>query len=150
MKASKLLSPLGRNVVIYLAAAVSDFYLPEDRQSDHKIQSDDGALRLTLEPVPKLIKPLVKKWCNEAFVVSFKLETDERLLLEKGAKALMRYKHQLVVANQLQTRKEKVCLLMPDGIVRWIHKEEATGIEELLVHEIINLHNQHQENKVYY
>ncbi|KAI9733397.1 MAG: hypothetical protein M1834_003481 [Cirrosporium novae-zelandiae] len=36
-----LMSPLGSNALFYLAAAVSDFFVPRDRMVEHKIQSQD-------------------------------------------------------------------------------------------------------------
>ncbi|KAG6005844.1 hypothetical protein E4U54_000277 [Claviceps lovelessii] len=40
---SRLMSPLGRRGLLYLAAAVSDFFVPPDRMPEHKIQSTDAA-----------------------------------------------------------------------------------------------------------
>ena len=45
-------------------------------------------------------------------MISFKLETDESILIKKSKKALETYKHKIVIANLLQTRKEKVILVM--------------------------------------
>lgn len=46
-------------VALYLAAAVSDFYLPRQAMSEHKMQSRDlathGGLQLSLSPTPKLL-----------------------------------------------------------------------------------------------
>ncbi|KAE8160804.1 DNA/pantothenate metabolism flavo protein [Aspergillus tamarii] len=36
-----LMKPLGPNALFYLAAAVSDFFIPSDRMSEHKIQSSE-------------------------------------------------------------------------------------------------------------
>ncbi|KAI5860663.1 DFP-domain-containing protein [Durotheca rogersii] len=38
---AQLMRPLGPNGLLYLAAAVSDFFVPADRMSEHKIQSMD-------------------------------------------------------------------------------------------------------------
>ncbi|BDD63432.1 hypothetical protein MPDQ_005243 [Monascus purpureus] len=38
---AKLMRPLGANALFYLAAAVSDFFIPRDRMSEHKIQSSE-------------------------------------------------------------------------------------------------------------
>ncbi|KAI0845863.1 DNA/pantothenate metabolism flavoprotein [Daldinia vernicosa] len=38
---AQLMRPLGPNGLLYLAAAVSDFFVPEERMSEHKIQSTD-------------------------------------------------------------------------------------------------------------
>ncbi|OJJ99971.1 hypothetical protein ASPACDRAFT_119887 [Aspergillus aculeatus ATCC 16872] len=38
---AQLMKPLGPNALFYLAAAVSDFFIPRDRMSEHKIQSSE-------------------------------------------------------------------------------------------------------------
>lgn len=88
---SKELNVLGRDVLYYLAAAVSDFFLPREKmasplyslgisgfadlyiQSEHKIQSGKGSLILEMDQVPKILKPMVDEWTPEGFIVSFKV-----------------------------------------------------------------------------
>ena len=110
--ACQLLKPKKSKVMLYLAAAVSDFYLPASDMMEHKIQSSEGAPKIELKLVPKILAPLVSDWIPQAFVISFKLETDESILIKKANKALETYKHKIVIANLLQTRKEKVILVM--------------------------------------
>ncbi|KAK5998828.1 Phosphopantothenate--cysteine ligase CAB2 [Cladobotryum mycophilum] len=43
---AQLMQPLGPSGLLYLAAAVSDFFVPMDRMSEHKIQSTDIADKL--------------------------------------------------------------------------------------------------------
>lgn len=43
---SRLMKPLGPRGLLYLAAAVSDFFVPPERMSEHKIQSTDAASAL--------------------------------------------------------------------------------------------------------
>eukprot|EP00936_MAST-01D_sp_MAST-1D-sp1_P001617 g1617.t1 len=45
----------GRSAMLYLAAAVSDFYLPQNAMATHKIQSASGGLTLELQQVPKML-----------------------------------------------------------------------------------------------
>ncbi|CED82565.1 Uncharacterized conserved protein with similarity to phosphopantothenoylcysteine synthetase/decarboxylase [Phaffia rhodozyma] len=109
---------VGRHGLFYLAAAVSDFYLPEEKMAEHKIQSgpvagSDGRLTLVMDQVPKILKPLVSEWTKEGYVVSFKLETDESLLLPKARGALDRYNHQMVIGNDLHRRKFEVVFVEP-------------------------------------
>ena len=52
-------------------------------QAEHKIQSAGGPLVLSLERVPKMLGALRHHWCPSAMVVSFKLETDQHILLHK-------------------------------------------------------------------
>lgn len=142
MKISKELDGLGHNAMIYLAAAVSDFYLPEDSLADHKIQSDDGPLMLKLEPVPKMIHAIVELWAPKAFTVSFKLETDAELLVPKAIKSLRLYKHSVVVANMLSERKQRVMLVRLESPIKeiTIPASSAEEIEEFLVEELIKMH----------
>jgi phosphopantothenoylcysteine synthetase/decarboxylase len=90
-----------------LAAAVSDFYVPWGQLPEHKIQSADGALTLTLTNVPKCLGLLRQQWAPGAFFVSFKLETDEAILHRKAREAIAKYGVHAVVANLLQTRKDR-------------------------------------------
>ncbi|KAK4683675.1 phosphopantothenate---cysteine ligase (ATP), partial [Tremellales sp. Uapishka_1] len=103
-----IMAPLGRRGMFYLAAAVSDFFLPEERVAEHKIQSVRGSLSLEMDQVPKVLRPLVQEWTPEGYIVSFKLETDLPLLIPKSQAALSRYGHQLVIGNTLHTRKSEV------------------------------------------
>ncbi|KAF9010071.1 phosphopantothenate-cysteine ligase [Cyathus striatus] len=105
---SKELSILGRRGMYYLAAAVSDFFLPRQKMSVHKIQSGKGSLHIEMDQVPKILKPMVAEWSNGGYVVSFKLETDPDLLIPKARAALERYGHQVVIGNDLHRRKHEV------------------------------------------
>ncbi|WVF72835.1 hypothetical protein IAT40_007653 [Kwoniella sp. CBS 6097] len=102
------MASLGRRGMYYLAAAVSDFFLPEEKIAEHKIQSSKGTLSLEMDQVPKVLRPLVQEWIPEGYIVSFKLETDPELLIPKARAALSRYGHQLVIGNDLHRRKYEV------------------------------------------
>lgn len=140
-KISMLMRPLGPKALFYLAAAVSDFFLPRDRLSEHKIQSSEtnragGAaepgpsgnadtsqgkqLIINLDPVPKFLKSLVDGWAPEGMIISFKLETDPSLLVSKAQQALEKYSHHLVIGNLLSTRKFEVVFVAPGKEERWI------------------------------
>ncbi|MEW5302804.1 MAG: hypothetical protein WDW38_004084 [Sanguina aurantia] len=106
-----LLNPLGSAVMLYLAAAVSDFFLPRSQMAQHKIQSSGGALHLDLQPVPKMLGVITGRWLPQAMCVSFKLETDAAMLIPKATSSLTRYKLHAVVANLLHNRTEQVLLL---------------------------------------
>ena len=144
---SETLNIAGSLGLVYLAAAVSDFYIPQEKRALHKIQSrnygiqsrasstsdtssmiseettqddannatlqlqSDNTLNLTLYPVPKTIPSLRKEWCPNAFVVSFKLETDASILRQKSVLALQKNDVHLVIGNELATRYEKVFIL---------------------------------------
>lgn len=143
--ACEALAPFEKRAILYLAAAVSDFYVPQEEMPKHKIQSS-GAPKISLELVPKILKPLVSSWVPQAFVVSFKLETDDSLLIAKSRESLMKYNHRLVIANMLHTRKTRVVFVTPsasDEII--LTKDQALGgleIEEPIVADVIRRHEE--------
>ena len=129
------LQPCHSLALTYLAAAVSDFYIPRAERAEHKIQSSSsssetihnnnknqnqnessnaGGLTLHLKPVPKTIGRLRSEWAPSAFCVSFKLETDAAILREKAERAVQAYGVHLVVGNILETRYDTVWILGPD------------------------------------
>ena len=110
---AQAVAPAGARALLYLCAAVSDFYLPTEDRPTHKIQSAAGPLELKLSLVPKALKPLTQRWCPRAFIVSFKLETDPSLVLHKARGALAKYSHSLVIANLLETRRREVWFVYP-------------------------------------
>ncbi|OCH88413.1 phosphopantothenate-cysteine ligase [Obba rivulosa] len=124
------LSVLGRSSMYYLAAAVSDFFLPRQRMAEHKIQSGKGSLHIEMDQVPKILKSLVDEWTREGFVVSFKLETDTSILIPKARAALARYGHQVVIGNDLHTRKYQVVFVSPASSHRRSSSQKADGGEE--------------------
>lgn len=95
--ACECLAAFEKRALLYLAAAVSDFYIPSDMMPTHKMQSGHGAPTISLQLVPKMLAPLVSLWVPNAFVVSFKLETDENLLIVKSRDSLNKYKHKVRV-----------------------------------------------------
>jgi len=152
------LRPLGRQALVYLAAAVSDFYVPWEALAEHKIQSSArGALELRLEAVPKMLGLVREAWAPEAYVVSFKLETSAALLHDKACRALEKYGTHCVVANLLETRKREVQLFVRDdaaggGVGEYKFevpdapaRSEVPGglVEDLLVPEVAARHRVH-------
>lgn len=139
--------------VLYLAAAVSDFYVPSKFKSEHKIQSQDGGLTLQLHPVPKMMRILRKSWAPDAFVVSFKLETDKSILRQKAERAVEKYGVHMVIGNLLQSRHERVWVLYPppdnngSDVSDWPLREisrpkssEADALEEALMDFVVEQH----------
>ncbi|KAG0371079.1 DNA/pantothenate metabolism flavoprotein [Gamsiella multidivaricata] len=144
-EAAQIISKMDVHAMYYLAAAVSDFFIPADKMAEHKIQSGDGLLNLSMDQVPKILKPLVNDWTPKAFIVSFKLETDEALLELKSKQALKRYGHQIVIGNILTTRKRVVKMITAtDQTVIRLTKEEDevqhVEIESRIVPELVRRH----------
>lgn len=81
-------------------------------------------------------------------MVSFKLETDDSLLIAKSRESLMKYNHKLVIANILQTRRNRVVLVTLTSSEEIIlTKEQAHSgleIEEPIVSEVIQRHEEFQ------
>lgn len=118
--------------LFYLGAAVSDFYIPKKDMAEHKIQSGGGDLVLDLKKVPKCLGMLTNQWAKSAYVISFKLETDNSLVIPKAQKAIVEYGVDLVVANQLNTRRDVVQLVDAQSSVR-VLREGDPRIEERLI-----------------
>ncbi|XP_010154623.1 PREDICTED: phosphopantothenate--cysteine ligase [Eurypyga helias] len=137
--------------MFYLAAAVSDFYIPASEMPEHKIQSSEGPLQITMKMVPKMLSPLVKEWAPEAFVISFKLETDPLILIDKSRQALAKYRHQVVVANVLESRRTSVIIVTKDSQTPLSLSDEeiAQGmeIEEKIVSYLQDQHTAFIEKK---
>ncbi|XP_066493401.1 phosphopantothenate--cysteine ligase [Tiliqua scincoides] len=129
--AARALAPLGSSAMFYLAAAVSDFYIPASEMPEHKIQSVDGPLQITMRMVPKMLSPLVKEWAPQAFVISFKLETDPSILISKARQALDKYHHQVVIANMLESRRTSVIVVTREAETQLSLSEDevAQGVE---------------------
>eukprot|EP00850_Spirogloea_muscicola_P024435 SM000819S22597 [mRNA] locus=s819:22:1351:+ [translate_table: standard] len=136
---AEALQPLGRAAAFYLAAAVSDFYLPWAAMAEHKIQSERGPLELSLARVPKMLGLLRRAWAPDAFCISFKLETDESILLSKAARSRVHYGMHAVVANELTSRRERVVLVTASGD-RLLERGTANDLEQPLVDAIAALH----------
>lgn len=137
------LHPYSKRVIYYLAAAVSDFFIPTEQMSEHKIQSGSEPLDIRLLPVPKILHYLRTEWCPEAFTVTFKLETDPELLYSKASKALQTYGHQLVIGNILATRRTSVIFYTYATQCGVQHAEHITSnpdreeLEEIIVRELM-------------
>lgn len=149
--AAQCLGRCERMAALYLAAAVSDFYIPACNMPNHKIQSSDGPLQLSLQLVPKMLRPLVREWCPQAFVISFKLETNPDILVHKAKQSLDSYRHQAVIGNILETRKKEVVIVTPSE-EKWItltdEQLHQTGqeIEKFIVAEIEQRHSAHMRS----
>lgn len=144
---STSLQVMDSRALFYLAAAVLDFFLPLSRLPQHKIQAQpSGKLIVDLEQVPKFLRRLVDNWAPQAMIASFKLETDNNILIKKADEALRRYQHQLVIGNLLQTRKHEVVFVTPDGKHDWVRLsqediDKKVDIESLIIPNVIKQHN---------
>ncbi|KAL1540509.1 Phosphopantothenate--cysteine ligase 2 [Salvia divinorum] len=137
------MSSLGSRALFYLAAAVSDFYVPWESMAVHKIQSSSGPLDMRLVQVPKMLLVLRRDWAPKAFCISFKLETDKEILLKKARTALEKYNMDMVVANELLTRKEEVIVVTKGGnvVVQRDRTRVGADVEEPLIELIVEQHS---------
>ena len=138
---------------------MSDFYLPEAQLPSHKIQSrgsgepsggDGGAVKISpagelvlrLSPTPKALAALSREWCPGCSVVSFKLETDEALLLQKAQAALDSTAVACVVANLLDSRHTEVRVVQRQGRVAVLRAAAggAQTLEAQLASALVDLH----------
>nr|XP_019701477.1 phosphopantothenate--cysteine ligase 2 isoform X1 [Elaeis guineensis] len=126
--------------MFYLAAAVSDFYVPWESMAEHKIQSAAGPLDMRLTQVPKMLSVLRKEWAPSAFCISFKLETDPGILLQKADMAMRKYGMHVVVANELATYKEEVIIVTKGRRTAVRRHNKETDLEEQLVYLLDEMH----------
>ncbi|KAI4969479.1 hypothetical protein ZWY2020_000393 [Hordeum vulgare] len=132
---STAMNCLERHGMFYFAAAVSDFYVPWESMAKHKIQSAGGPLNMQLNQVPKMLFILRNHWAPSAFCVSFKLETDPDILIQKAEAALRKYGMNVVVANELANYKDVVVMVTSSGkttvIAESLSEEEIAGLKEM-------------------
>jgi len=102
-------------------------------QEKHKIQSAGGPLDMKLSQVPKMLSVLRNQWAPLAFCISFKLETDSDILVQKAEMALNKYRMNVVVANLLATYKEEVVIISngESNTIRRCNKDE--DLEEHII-----------------
>ena len=137
-----LLKPFGRSALIYACAAVSDYYIPNDELTEHKIPSGQNELIIRLKPVPKLLGFIKGEYAPEAFVISFKLETDEKILEDKCVQSADKYNQDIIVGNMLKTRANQV-RIFERMTKQWTTINRAEG-QEIELQMIKFLSNKHQ------
>lgn len=133
------------SALIYACAAVSDYYIPNDELTEHKIPSGQEELIIRLKPVPKLLGAIKTQYSPEAFVVSFKLETDEKILADKCLQSAEKYHQDIIVGNLLHTRTNQVRIF--ERIDRqWttIDRKDNEEIEQDLIRFLADRHRNYQ------
>ncbi|OAY79291.1 Phosphopantothenate--cysteine ligase 2 [Ananas comosus] len=137
------MSCFGQHGMFYLCAAVSDFYVPWESMAKHKIQSAGGPLDMRLNQVPKMLSVLRKEWAPSAFCISFKLETDPDILLQKADMALKKYQMHVVVANELATYKDEVIVVTAGGKTTVRRHGKDQDLEEQLIDLLVKEHKEY-------
>lgn len=139
------LSGLKKRLCVYLAAAVSDFYVPLHKMAEHKIQSSDGIPQIPLENVPKMLYQLSNSWAPSSLLISFKLETDANILYEKAVSSIRKYNVHLVVGNLLHSRANQVSFVYSNTMKHFltqnmsVYSSPKDGLEYPI--EIVNKQN---------
>ncbi|EPY31578.1 phosphopantothenate-cysteine ligase [Strigomonas culicis] len=124
-------------LLFFAAAAVSDYYIPLARMSTEKISGGDG-LTIHLDVVPKVLGLLHDQWLRRpaglpaARCITFKLETSEQAMHEKALRNLHAYQSDAVVANMLQTYKQRVWVYRREGQPELVEKKDDKTIEATL------------------
>uniref|UniRef100_A0A0N4ZFE5 Phosphopantothenate--cysteine ligase n=1 Tax=Parastrongyloides trichosuri TaxID=131310 RepID=A0A0N4ZFE5_PARTI len=145
-----LLKSFKKKAIIFLAGAVSDFYIDDKDKEDHKLQSRDGHTILKLTPVKKDDIISLLDTARDNFLVTFKLETNEKILYMKSKRSFEYYKHNLVIGNILDKRNFEVILFTPKNDnelneeILTLSEEEIKkniDIEEKLVESLTKMHN---------
>eukprot|EP01055_Gregarina_sp_Pseudo9_P000718 Gregarina_sp_Pseudo_9__717@NODE_1458_length_1584_cov_28_869256_g1355_i0_p1_GENE_NODE_1458_length_1584_cov_28_869256_g1355_i0NODE_1458_length_1584_cov_28_869256_g1355_i0_p1_ORF_typecomplete_len299_score55_08DFP/PF04127_15/3_8e39_NODE_1458_length_1584_cov_28_869256_g1355_i060956 len=99
-----------QQLLVISAAAVSDFYLDHNDIPEHKIDGNavqGQSLSLILKKTPKMLG-LFRRIVPRSYFVSFKLETNPKVLDKKCKSSLDSAKVNMVVGNLLDRRYEEV------------------------------------------
>ena len=91
--------------IILLAAAVSDFDVCQS--ANQKIDSSSSFSEIKLKKVEKVISKLTSSWAPLVATFSFKLETNENLILKKSEKYFQQGVKG-VIGNELLTRRKRI------------------------------------------
>ena len=141
---------VGPRCFVCLAAAVSDFYVPVQCMPEHKLQSreiemdSDDNVTIKLKQVPKALELIKKRWNPTAFVLSFKLETDEAELIKKSVNAIRLSGVDAVLANELTKRYTEVHLVTGLTATRKLVNDSADEIDRAKIGPaLIELHDVH-------
>ncbi|KAL0484655.1 phosphopantothenate-cysteine ligase [Acrasis kona] len=142
------LNILDSKAVVYSAAAVSDFYVPLEEMSEHKIQSRDldGGMTITLKQTPKLLGLIKSIWCPKAFLISFKLESDEHIIEKKASQSLHTYNCDVVVSNLLHNYETQVKLYEKGEngeLLNLTITKQHDRLENILIPLLCNKHSKH-------
>ena len=101
---------------------------------EHKIQSREiDSLKIELMPVPKLLGHIKNVWNPKTLAVSFKLETDIKILKKKALGAIEKYQMDYVVANELQSRRWKVIIYTKEDEVEITTQDPNELIEVKII-----------------
>jgi phosphopantothenoylcysteine decarboxylase/phosphopantothenate--cysteine ligase len=90
------------DAVVHMAA-VSD-YLPK-LKGEGKISSGKKDFDISLVPAPKIIK-IIRKLAQESILIQFKLEVEEKGIIDKAYDSLKKNDSDYVVANALESLEE--------------------------------------------
>jgi phosphopantothenate-cysteine ligase len=149
---SKMLNDLKHDAIIYSAAAVADFYIPYEEMHEHKIQSrdvPDSKLQISLEQTPKCLEALRFDWCPQAFIVSFKLESDVEIINQKVNDAITKYNVDVVLSNILSTYAHTIHIHYNDysanrqpssGKKVTVDTTKGEQLEPIIIPELIQAH----------
>ena len=144
-RSSSVFSP---SVLQVITGAISPKKSPPKRQVANQSKNSTNVdtndfITLKLYHVPKKLGDLKSLWAPSAFVVSFKLETDQELVVMKAKSSIEKYHVDVVIANNLISRRDFVQLVSSNGdVIEEIHRPvSASLIEPLIVKSIIEKHN---------
>ncbi|XP_015862273.1 phosphopantothenate--cysteine ligase-like [Peromyscus maniculatus bairdii] len=110
--------------MLYLASAVSAFYIPVSEVPEHKIHSSGGPLMINAVVEIRILSPLAKDWVPKAFIDSLKLGTDLTIIINRARNALEVNKHQAVVSNIFESIESFVVIVTQDSETKLLLSED--------------------------
>uniref|UniRef100_A0AAZ3Q800 Uncharacterized protein n=1 Tax=Oncorhynchus tshawytscha TaxID=74940 RepID=A0AAZ3Q800_ONCTS len=136
--AAQALRPIGSKAMFYLAAAVSDFYIPASEMPEHKIQSSNGPLQVSKE------SHQIQKWSPRCRIWDFLQAGDGPI--HPAGQSSAGTGQQAVVASVLDTRRGYVVVVTPYTQAKLVLTDEEASkdveIEDSIVSNLTRAHGQ--------
>merc|ERR1712228_613459 len=142
IQACKALNCVSNRSILYMACAVSDFYIPFKQLATDKIQSSGGPLQLQLKNTPKMLGYFKYLCGTKCLLVSFKLETkkDTDFLFMKARKAIKKYESDVVCSNILHSRRYEAWMVTNDEAKHLeLKQSKYEELEEEIVLHLLNV-----------
>ena len=137
--ASQALNIAEHRGMLFLTAAVLNFYAPQSETRRDRLHYTDEKYSVGLHRAPNLRRMIRHVWCPKAFLVTFRLELTDSDTIESAHRDMETWGSNVVVGNNLNTRGEQLVLVTEQEDLYLTRPENAT-VETPLISTINSLH----------
>lgn len=92
-----------------------------------------------MQNVPKVLGDVRQAWCPEALLITFKLETDPRILESKVRSSMAAYGQHITIGNLLQSRHDVVHVFSANACQKLTNT--GSGLEERIAEYLVGVHD---------